>query len=119
MSDTKSILNQANSAISRGDYEGFLSYCTEDTEWTFIGEQKLSGKQAVREYMASTYIEPPKFRVDRLIAEGDCLTAIGEIDLKDKSGTVTHFAYCDVWRIRDGRLAELKAYVVQINKQLD
>ncbi len=35
----KQILEQANAAVIAGDYEGFLSYCTEDTEWNFIGEQ--------------------------------------------------------------------------------
>lgn len=117
MSDTKAILNQANAAVSRGDYEGFLAHCTEDTEWTFIGERTLRGKQAVREYMALTYVEPPRFKVDRLIAEGEWLTAIGEIDLKDSTGVVTRYAYCDVWRVRDEKLAELKAYVVEIQKQ--
>ena len=115
-SNNKAVLAQANAAILRGDYEGFLSHCTEDTFWTFIGERELAGKQSVREYMRATYTEPPKFHVDRLISEGEWLTAIGEIDLKDKTGKITRYAYCDVWRIRDAKLAELRAYVVETTK---
>jgi ketosteroid isomerase-like protein len=111
--DNKTILNQANAAIARGDHEGFLSHCTDDTRWTFMGERELIGKQAVREYLRDTYLEPPKFHVERLIADGEWLTAIGEIDLKDNAGKTTHYAYCDIWRIRDGKLAELRAYVVE------
>jgi uncharacterized protein len=112
MSDThKAVLTKANEAISHGDYEGFLAFCTD--EWTFVGDRTLKGKDAVRRYMAETYREPPVFTVHRMIAEGDFVTAIGEITLKDDAGTPTHYSYCDVWRFDDGRMAELHAYVVE------
>jgi ketosteroid isomerase-like protein len=81
---------------------------------TFVGEQTLRGKEAVRQYMAATYLEPPKFRVENLIAEGDFVTALGKIDLKDIAGNVTNYSYCDVWRFRDGKMTELTAFVVEI-----
>jgi ketosteroid isomerase-like protein len=112
--NNKAILEQANAAVVRGDHEEFLSRCTDDVEWTFVGDQTLKGKDAVRRYMSSTYIEPPTFVVTRLIAEGDFVTAIGTIDIKDAAGHTTHSAYCDVWRIRDGKLAELTAFVVEL-----
>jgi uncharacterized protein (TIGR02246 family) len=72
----KAILEKANAAITEGNNEGFLSFCTEDTEWTFVGDKTLKGKEAVRQYMAETYIEPPKFTVANLIAEGDFVTVM-------------------------------------------
>ncbi|MDM0008211.1 nuclear transport factor 2 family protein [Variovorax sp. J22G73] len=117
MSDNhKAILEKANAAITQGDHEGFLAFCTEDTAWTFVGDITLSGKQAVREWMAVAYKEPPRFEVHRLIAEGDFLSAIGEITLKDDTGKATRSAYCDVWRFSDGKLAELQAFVVEAGK---
>ncbi|WP_219218065.1 nuclear transport factor 2 family protein [Variovorax boronicumulans] len=114
MSDThKAILEKANAAITQGDYEGFLAYCTDDTRWTFVGDRILRGKQAVREWMATAYKEPPRFAVHRLIADGDFLSAVGEITLRDDAGKTSRNAYCDVWRFRDGRLAELQAFVVE------
>lgn len=110
----KAVLQQANAAVVRGDNEGFLSHCTDDVRWTFVGDRVLDGKEAVRRYMKATYIESPKFVVDQLIAENDFVTAMGKIDLKDEAGKVTHYAYCDVWRVRDGKLAELRAYVVEL-----
>jgi len=109
----KATLEKANAAVSSGDYEGFLEFCTENTSWTFVGEQTLEGKAAVRKYMAETYDEPPRFHVERMIAEGDFVTAIGEITLKNDEGRTTHYAYCDVWRFQDGKMAELHAYVVE------
>lgn len=112
--DNKAILIKANQLISAGDNEGFLAFCTEDTTWEFVGDRILNGKQAVRDYMAEAYTEPPIFNVEHLIAEGDYLTAIGKISMKDATGKLMHYAYCDVWRFDNGKLAELKAFVVEI-----
>ncbi|RNI21810.1 nuclear transport factor 2 family protein [Rufibacter latericius] len=113
--DNKAILIKANEAITKGDNEGFLSFCTDDTEWTFVGEQILRGKEAVRQYMATAYVEPPKFMVETLIAESDFVTVLGTISLKDGDGKMADYSYCDVWRFRDGKMAELKAFVIKIN----
>ena len=111
--NNKAILNEANAAITAADYERFLSFCTEDSEWTFVGEQTLRGKEAIRQYMATAYIEPPKFTVEHIIAENEFVTAIGEITMKDKNGKAIVYSYCDVWRFRDSKMAELKAFVIE------
>ncbi len=110
--NNKAILEAANAAIATGNYAGFLSFCTDDTEWTFVGDRTLNGKAAVRQWMATTYVEPPKFRVAHFIAEGDFVVALGDITLKDKDGKAADYSYCDVWRFRDGQMVELKAFVI-------
>ena len=109
----KAILEKANAAITEGDHEGFLAHCTEDTEWVFVGDITLQGKEAVRQWMATAYAEPPKFMVENLLAEGDFVTALGTINLKDENGETARYAYCDVWRFRDGKMAGLKAFVIK------
>jgi uncharacterized protein len=81
--------------------------------WTFEGDKTLKGKAAVRQWMATTYKEPPRFRVQRMIAEGDFVAALGEITLKDEEGRTGQHAYCDVWRFREGKMAELHAFVIE------
>ncbi|TXK48157.1 nuclear transport factor 2 family protein [Pontibacter qinzhouensis] len=111
--DNIAILEKANAAVTKGDNEGFLSFCTDDTVWTFIGDTALQGKEAVRQWMATAYLEPPKFMVENLIAGGDYVTALGKIKLKDEAGETAEYTYCDVWRFRDGKMAELKAFVIK------
>ncbi len=114
MSDkNKVILEEANAAITKGNYEGFLSFCADDTEWTYVGDKTLKGKEAVRQYMATAYIEPPKFTVENLIAEGDFVTVLGDITLKDADGKSVHHSYCDVWRFRGDKIIELRAFVIK------
>lgn len=108
----KEILEKANSAVTNGDNEGYLSFCTEDTEWTFVGDKTLKGKEAVRQYMATAYVEPPKFTVENLIAEGNYVTAMGKISMKNDDGKLVNYSYCDVWRFQDGKMAELNAFVI-------
>nr|WP_315030046.1 nuclear transport factor 2 family protein [uncultured Chryseobacterium sp.] len=109
----KEILEKANSAITKGDYEGFLSFCTDQVKWTFIGDQVLNGKEEVRQYMAKTYLEPPKFNVNKIVADGDFVIAVGEISLKNPDGKTIHYSYCDIWRFENNKMAELEAFVVE------
>lgn len=109
----KAILIKGNASISEGNNEGLLQFCTDDTEWTFVGEITLKGKEAVRQYLAKAYIEPPKFTVTNFIAEGDFVTAVGDITLKDKDGKAVQYSYCDVWRFSNGKIVELKAFVIK------
>lgn len=113
----KAILEKANAAIRQGNNEGFLSFCTDDTTWTFVGDKSLKGKEAVRQWMKTTYKEPPKFTVANLIAEGDYVTAVGDITMKNEEGREVNYLYCDVWEFRDGLIASLKAFVIESGKE--
>lgn len=111
--NNKTVLEKANTAISQGDYETFLTYCTEDTKWTFVGDRILFGKEEVRRYMAETYRKPPKFNVERLIGEGDYVTAVGTICIVNEHSQWIEYDYCDIWKFENGQMAELKAFVVE------
>jgi len=109
----KDVLLKENAAILKGNHEGFLELCTDDVRWIFIGDRTLEGKDAIREYMAETYVEPPRFDVQDLVAEGDLVIAIGEITLKNKEGKDVHYDYTDVWRFSNGLMAELRGFVIE------
>jgi ketosteroid isomerase-like protein len=111
--NNKIILQKANEAVSKGNYEEFLHYCSDDTKWTFVGDKVLNGKEAVRKWIFNEYIEPPKNDVISLIAENDLLTATGQIEVMDENGYNIKYSYCDVWRFRDGKMAELTAFVIE------
>ncbi|SMP15391.1 nuclear transport factor 2 family protein [Flavobacterium hercynium] len=112
MKNTTTLIN-ANEHVKKGDYEAYLSYLTEDTKWVFIGERTLLGKEAVRQYIKEFYLAPPIFDMEQAIEEGDFVTATGNISLKNKNGEYDHYTYCDIWRFDNGKLAELKAFVIE------
>jgi uncharacterized protein len=73
----------------------------------------LTGKAAVRQWMATAYEEPPEYTVADMVAQGDLVIALGDIMVREVSGKSVRHAYCDVWRVRSGKLAELRAFVIK------
>ena len=109
----KQIVEEVNASFAEGGVEGFLSHCAEDVVWTIVGNKTTRGKNAIREWMASMKIEPPKFTVDNIIADGDFVTAYGDMTMKEKDGKTVPYAYCDIYRFRDGKIAELNSFVIK------
>ncbi|RZK18894.1 MAG: nuclear transport factor 2 family protein [Pedobacter sp.] len=107
------ILHQANEFVKKGNYESFLAHCIPDTKWVFVGERILNGKDQVREYMKEFYLEPPVFTVEKTIEEGSYVTVTGVITLKDAKGIYTSYDYCDIWRFEKGKIAAVKAFVIE------
>jgi ketosteroid isomerase-like protein len=110
--DRKDVIERVNAAFTRNDIEGVLSFCTDDFNWTMVGGEAVQGKDAIRRWMASGPPEPPNFTVDTVVAEGDFVTVVGDMTMKE-NGAVVPYAYCDVWRFRGDKVAELRAFVIK------
>jgi uncharacterized protein (TIGR02246 family) len=111
--NNKAIVEKVNAAFAEGSVEGFLSFCADDVTWTMVGDTTVKGKDAIRQWMASMDMEPPQFTVAHVIAEGDFVTAHGDMTMKDKDGKVVSYAYCDVYRFRGDKIVELRAFVIK------
>lgn len=110
----KEIVEKVNASFMEGNSEGFLSFCSEDIEWTMIGEKHVKGKQAIREWMKEMDgMEPPKFTVDNLISESDTVVCNGDMTMNDKDGKSVPYGYCDIYRFRDGKIEELNSFVIK------
>ena len=113
----KAIVRKVNEAFLKGNFEGWLDFCTDDVVWTFIGDKTVKGREAIRQWMAEMAKEnpePPKFTVgDPVIAEGDFVVSRGDMAMKDKDGKVGQYSYCDIYRFRGDKIAELNSFVVK------
>lgn len=108
----KEVVQKINDAFARGDVEGFLSYCSDDLVWNMVGHPQAKGKAAIRQFMKSGPAEPPKFSIDTVVAEGDIVTVVGEMSMKEDGADVP-YSYCDVWRFSGDKVVELKAFVIK------
>lgn len=113
--ENKKILQMANESLLKGDNEGFLKHCSEDMVWDFVGDTILRGKDVVREWMSVNYKEPPRFVITHIIAENDLVNLMGTTLVKNEQGKDVLYEACDVWRFRDGKMVELKAFVIEPN----
>ncbi len=109
----KEIIKKVNQAFAEGDTEKFLTFCADNVKWTMVGEKTVEGKDTIRKWMASMPSDPPRFTVDNVIGEGDFVTAYGEMTMTEKDGTPGSYSYCDVYRFRGDKIAELNAFVIK------
>ena len=110
----KQTIEKVNEAFARNDVEAFLAHCHDDFVWTMVGGETVTGKDATRKWMGSISSEPPDFNVQTMIADGDFVSAMGDMTMNEK-GTLVAYSYCDVWRFRGDKIAELKAFVIKTN----
>ncbi len=109
------ILEAANAEMAAGNPEGFLAFCTDDIRWEIVGDTLLVGKADVLAWARRTYaLAPPQFTADLWIVQGNWLTVHGEITVQDALRGPVHSRYCDLWRIRDNKLAELRAFAIEV-----
>ena len=108
----KAIVEKVNEAFAANNVEGFLACCASDVVWTMLGDRTVKGVDAIRSWMASMPAEAPKFSVDQVIGEGDFVVAYGDMAMKDEQGARAPYAYCDVYRFRGDKIAELRSYVI-------
>ena len=115
MSDkNKEIVEKINAAFTANNTEGFLEQCSDDVEWTMIGDQAVVGKDAIRTFMAQMEgHEPPVFTVDEMIASDDSVACYGGMKMKDADGKLGNWNYCDIYRIKDGKVTELRSFVIK------
>lgn len=112
-SRNKEVVDQVNAAFAQNNVEAFLSCCTEDVAWTMVGDKHVKGKDAIRQWMASMNADAPQFTVSNVIAEGDFVTAYGDMNMKEKDGSKAPYSYCDIYRFRGDKIAELSSFVIK------
>src|SRR5688572_15817202 len=111
--NNKEIVEKVNASFAEGGVESFLSFCADDVVWTIIGDRTVKGKGDIRERMASMDIEPPKVTVENIIGDGDFATCYGNTTMNDKDGKAAPYAYCDIYRFRNIKIAELNSVVIK------
>ena len=115
--DRKAVIQQVNAAFAENNLERVLSFCTDDFIWTMVGDSTVKGKDAIRKWMASMNPEPPQFTIQEVVAEGDSVITRGDMMMKTAKETAPHsYAFCDVYRFKGDRVAELTAFVINTDK---
>lgn len=110
----KEIVEKINKAFTEGNTEGFLEHCANDVVWNMEGEKKTTGVAEIREWMSQMDgMEPPKFTVDKLIAEGDSVVCYGTMSMKGEDGKPGNYSYCDAYTFKGDKISELRSFVVK------
>jgi uncharacterized protein len=117
MNDTKQFLREFNEYWVREDVRAILDTVTDDIRFRMIGGKSVSGKSEFESFLG----EMPDgnsetaLTITNVIVDGDQAAVNGEISMTDKDGQRQTYGFCDVYRLEGGKVAELTAYVLDVN----
>ena len=117
-SNLKIIVEKADEAFASNKPEDFLVLCADEILWRMVGEETAEGKEEVRKWMSigmddgdSTF-DPPRIRYTNVIEENQSVAVYGEMEIIKKSGEVSKFSYCDIYRFKDEKIIKLTSFVI-------
>ena len=119
ITENKQVVLDFYEAGARGDMDSCFALLADDITWTNIGNTKFSGtfvgKQAIAEELLGPLFGQLKAgiasQIEQLTAEGDIVVAQTSGTAETIDGTPYNNSYCQVIRIRDGRIAAVKEYM--------
>lgn len=111
----KATIKKLDVAIKGNDLETFLSFFTDDVRWTKVGDRAAKGKEDLGQLIKSLGdAEPPSaIMFDAMIAEDDYVAAYGRVTVKGEDGKAVSQPFCDVYRFRNEKIAELTSFVIK------
>lgn len=117
MTDTKTFLREFNEYWVREDTQAILDTVTDDIRFGMAGGKAVSGKSDFKTFLEGMGEGATDMNLDiaNIIIDGDRAAVDGEISMTDKDGRRRVYAFCDVYRLAGGKVAELTAYVQEIN----
>lgn len=106
-------------AGARGDLEAGLALIADDVTWTNIGSTKFSGTFSGKQALIDNLLGPLfgqlkagiSSEIERITAEGDTVVAQTNGTAETHDGKPYNNSYCQVFRIRDGKIAAVKEYM--------
>ena len=113
MSRNKETVERYLEGFRRTDHEAVLACLTDDVEWVMPGFFHLHGKAAFDgEIENDAFVGSPAIEVTRLVEEDDVVVAEGRVRASRRDGGTLDAVFCDVFEMRDGKVARLVSYLM-------
>lgn len=117
--ENKQLVLDFYEAGAKGDMDTCFSLLADDIVWTNIGTTKFSGRFEGKQALVAQLLDPLfsqlkagiASEIENLIAEGDVVVAQTAGRAETLDGKPYNNTYCQVMRIRDGKIAEVKEYL--------
>jgi hypothetical protein len=112
---------QISLAFSGGNFEFAYPYLADDVFFNIVGEELVSGKQAVIDFCTKTasYFTQvtTKFGLDNMIADENCVAINGTAEFYvEKDNRTNYISSCDMYKFKDGMLTEITSYCISTKK---
>ena len=118
IAENKQVVLDFYEAGARGDMDACFALLSDEIVWTNIGSTKFSGSFSGKQMLLEQLLGPLfgqlkagiSSEVERLTAEGDIVVAQTSGIAETLDGTPYNNSYCQIMRIADGKILEVKEY---------
>ena len=114
---TMAVIDQFNDRFNAHDVDGVMAVMTDDCIFEntspFPDGERFEGQAAVRRFWEEFFAGTPSayFAAEEVFAAGDRATVRWRYTWRNDDGSEGHIRGVDVFRVRDGKVAEKLAYV--------
>lgn len=116
---TRAVIQEYMDKMNSGDFLGAFQMFTQDGAYTIIGDTPVSGTYVGPDQITAElvpllqkrFISPPVVVCTEIIIDGDRGVALGHGEGPAKYGQYKQRNYAFVFRIRDGKVAELVEFM--------
>jgi ketosteroid isomerase-like protein len=117
MSTNTATVERYLDGFRRNDHAQILSCLTDDIEWTVFGAFHLTGKPAYDAAIEGPgFVPPPRLEVVRMVEQDDVIMAELTGEVARDTGEVMRMSMAEVFVMRDGLIAERRAWVVPLTE---
>lgn len=116
-SRNKQVVERYIDGFNKLDHAQILSCLTDDIRWTVFGAYRITGKQAYDEHIEGPeFAGPATTTIIRMVEEGDVVMAEMTVEAMRKAGGLMRAVMGEVFVMRDGKIAERRAYVIELKE---
>lgn len=117
MSKNKETVEKYMDGFRKSDHAQILSCLTDDVEWDIPGAFHKVGKPAFdQEIENEAFMGRPAITIKRLVEENGTVVAEGAVRTQKKTGEFLELAFCDVFIMRDSKIAKLTSYLMELKR---
>ncbi len=116
-STTETVIDQFNDAFNRHDVDAIMALMTEDCAFENTSPspdgERFEGQEAVRAFWERLFASTPDahFETEEMFTVDDRSAVRWRYTYTDGNGQAGHIRGVDIFRVRDGKVAEKYSYV--------
>jgi uncharacterized protein (TIGR02246 family) len=115
MESIKQIVQKINQAFRDNDMEAFVGCCADDITWTMVGNETVTGKQSILDFMKGMPTNCEPVLTEKLIVAGeDSAACTGTMEMPNADGSIYHGSFCDVYQFMDGKVKTIDTYIIEL-----
>ena len=114
----RKIIERIYKTVKENHKNNYLKYLADDVKWNIIGLSTISGKNNFLKIMDLLEFKNFPFgEIKNIISENDFVVveSIGKND--NNSQKYNDISYCDIYRIKNGKIQELTTYIIDTTLQ--